>query len=141
MDRLFRSVPRYALPSHEGGYERLLALEGESTIIGTMRFGTRRGWLAEDTLSLDTELGKLQTSLGAWTKVQALMDKYKKSKAGPGNSEDEKTKDMGAKKAEERWSSESKARVSGIHPITGVQDGRLVWVLAVSGTSWNQLLG
>jgi hypothetical protein len=41
MDRLFRSVPRYALPSHEGGYERLLALEGESKITGTMRFGQR----------------------------------------------------------------------------------------------------
>lgn len=114
MDRLFRSVPRYALPSHEGGYERLLALEGKSTMTGTMRFGTRRGWLSEDTLSLDTELGKLHTSLGAGTKIQALMDKYakeKKSKAGPG-SPDEKARDKEVKKAEERWSGDSKARVS-----------------------------
>jgi hypothetical protein len=40
-----------------------------------------------------------------------LMDKYKKSKAGPGDSKDEKSKDIGGKKAEDRWSSESKARV------------------------------
>lgn len=112
MDRLFRSVPRYALPSHEGGYERLLALEGESKIIGTMRFGKRRGWLAEDTLSLDTELGKLHTSLGAWTKVQALMDKYKKSKAGPSDSLDQQSQENQANKAEKRWASDSKARVS-----------------------------
>ena len=114
MDRLFRSVPRYALPSHEGGYERLLALEGESKIIGTMRFGTRRGWLAEDTLSLDTELGKLHTSLGAGTKIQALMDKYakeKKHKAGTSESTSTEAKDRMGSKAEDRWSSDSKARV------------------------------
>jgi hypothetical protein len=108
MDRLFRSVPRYALPSHEGGYERLLALEGESKITGTMRFGTRRGWLAEDTLSLDTELGKLHTSLGAWTKVQDLMGKYKEKKS------DKQTLAETTKHKEKanRWSSDSKQRVS-----------------------------
>lgn len=115
MDRLFRSVPRYALPSHEGGYERLLALEGESTVTTTMRFGKRRGWLAEDTLSLDTELGKLHTSLGAGTKVQTLMNKYnkeKRSKAGSDDASKDNSPDSQASRAEKRWSSDSKARVS-----------------------------
>jgi hypothetical protein len=73
-----------------------------------MRFGTRRGWLAEDTLSLDTELGKLHTSLGAWTKVQDLMGKYKEKKS------DKQTLAETTKHKEKanRWSSDSKQRVS-----------------------------
>lgn len=80
MDRLFRSPPRYALPSHEGGYERLLALEGQSKVVVSVKFGPRRGLLAEDTLSVETDLGRLHTSLGAWTKLQDLMEVYKEKK-------------------------------------------------------------
>jgi hypothetical protein len=82
MDRLFRSTPRYALPSREGGYERLLALEGQSKTVVSVKFGPRRGLLAEDTLSVDTDLGRLHTSIGAWSKVQDLMEIYKKKKEG-----------------------------------------------------------
>jgi hypothetical protein len=114
MDRLFRSVPRYALPSHEGGYERLLALEGESKVTATMRFGKRRGWLAEDTLSLDTELGKLHTSLGAGTKVQTLMKKYATEKQSKnGDMPQDKQSEKATNGSKMRWSSDSKARVSG----------------------------
>lgn len=113
MDRLFRSVPRYALPSHEGGYERLLALEGESRITGTMRFGPRRGWLGEDTLSLDTELGKLQTSFGAWTKVQDLMQKFAKLKEEKsGSSKESEAEPTPRKQNLDRWAGDSQARVS-----------------------------
>ena len=80
MDRLFRSSPRYALPSHEGGYERLLALEGQSKMVVSVKFGPRRGLLAEDTLSVETDLGRLHTSIGAWAKVQDLMYVYKRKK-------------------------------------------------------------
>lgn len=80
MDRLFRSPPRYALPSHEGGYERLLTLEGQSRMVVGVKFGPRRELLAEDTLSVETDLGRLHTSFGAWTKLQDLMEIYKKKK-------------------------------------------------------------
>lgn len=116
MDRLFRSVPRYALPSHEGGYERLLSLEGESRISATMRFGPRRGWLAEDTLSLDTELGKFHTSLGAWTKVQDLMQSYAREKKGKAATGEASQGSTAAKRPEDRWAGDSRARVShGFH--------------------------
>jgi hypothetical protein len=113
MDRLFRSVPRYALPSHEGGYERLLSLAGESRLSVTMRFGPRRGWLAEDTLSLDTELGKLHTSFGAWTKVQDLMSRFAQEKKEKAKDSEKPTGETSSvKRPEERWAGDSRARVS-----------------------------
>jgi hypothetical protein len=78
-----------------------------------MRFGPRRGWLGEDTLSLDTELGKLQTSFGAWTKVQDLMQKFAKLKEEKsGSSKESEAKPTPRKQKLDRWAGDSQARVS-----------------------------
>lgn len=91
MERLFRRIPRYALPSHEGGYERLLALDGESRMVVSVKFGPRRGLLTEDTLSVETNLGCLHTCIGAWGKVQDLMKTYKEKKERKDHRSDEKS--------------------------------------------------
>lgn len=78
MDRLFRSVPRYAIPNNEGGYERLLALEGQSVATFLLGFGPKKGLLGEDTLKSNLEMGKLHTTLGAWDKVQELLKMHSK---------------------------------------------------------------
>lgn len=72
----FRSkcaVPRYALPYPEGGYEKLLVVEGESRMEFGLGFGPKKGLLGEDTLRARVDVGKLHTSLGASDKLQDLV--------------------------------------------------------------------
>ncbi|CAD6591129.1 MAG: hypothetical protein TREMPRED_005996, partial [Tremellales sp. Tagirdzhanova-0007] len=69
------STPRYALPlpCSEGGYERLLVVEGETRVIFGLGFGPKMGLMGEDTLRSNLKVGQLHTSLGACDKLRELV--------------------------------------------------------------------
>ena len=66
------SAPKYALPCPEGGYEKLLVVEGESRAVFDLGFGPQKGLLGEDTLRTSLVIGRLHTNLGATDKLQEL---------------------------------------------------------------------
>ena len=70
------------MPCPEGGFERLLVINGESRVVFGLGFGPRKGLLGEDTLRIDLGMGKLQTTIGAGEKLQELI-KVKKAKEEP----------------------------------------------------------
>lgn len=127
MDRLFRSVPRYALPSHEGGYERLLALEGQSSMVVSVRFGPRRGLLAEDTLSVDTGLGSLHTSVGAWAKVQDLMKSYKDKKEAKQNDKQLEAETSPRPQGDKEVSADENSQEGGSRAGKDANDPKNMW--------------
>ena len=63
---------RYVSQSNEGGYEKLLTIEGESRAMFGLGFGPKKGLLGEDTLRAKLEVGRLHTSLGAGEKLQRM---------------------------------------------------------------------
>jgi len=95
-------TPRYALPSPEGGFEKLLVVEGESRVVFGLGFGPKKGLLGEDTLKTSLDIGKMHTSLGASDKLQELI----KSHSDMGEKEDQ-TQDRKPK-----WGPRSMPRVS-----------------------------
>lgn len=70
------STPRYALPSPEAGYEKLLLVEGESRAVFSLGFGPQKGLLGEDTLRTSVEVSRLSTGVGASDKLQELAKKH-----------------------------------------------------------------
>lgn len=66
------TAPRYALPSRDGGFEKLLTVEGESRAKFGLGFGPKKGLLGEDTLRARLDVGRLHTSLDASDKLQEL---------------------------------------------------------------------
>ena len=116
------SIPRYTLPlpCSEGGYERLLAVDGESRAVFGLGFGPKMGLLGEDTLRSSLKIGQLHTSLSACDKLQELARVH--------TGKQEKAAEESAGK--NNWGPQSMPRVSLVGESASRIDGHQVLLRA-----------
>ena len=95
--------PTRRVPSKDSGFERLMAIDGQSRLALHLGFGPKRGLLGEDTLKTELGWGSFRTSVGAVEKVQQLLGDHKQTSSN----EDHETSEP----AQPRWTPHAYPRV------------------------------